>query len=68
VPLGEDEAAFRATMDLQEEGVFVNPVISPAVPPGGALMRINMMATHTTEQMDFALDKMKKVGKKLGII
>jgi hypothetical protein len=32
------------------------------------LMRINMMATHTTEQMDFALGKMKKVGKKLGII
>jgi 8-amino-7-oxononanoate synthase len=68
VPLGEDEDAFRATMSLQEEGVFVNPVISPAVPPGGALMRINMMATHTTEQMDFALGKMKKVGKKLGII
>lgn len=68
VPVGTDEECFKVCMRLQEEGVFVNPVISPAVPPGGALMRINLMATHTTEQMDFALDKMKKVGKELGII
>lgn len=61
-------AAFKMCKQLQEEGVFVNPVVSPAVAPGSELIRISLMATHTDKQIDFALDKMGKVAKALGII
>jgi 7-keto-8-aminopelargonate synthetase-like enzyme len=60
--------AFKCCKRLQEEGVFVNPVVSPGVPPGQELMRLSLMATHTDEQIDFALDKIGKVGKELGLI
>ncbi len=59
---------FKFTRRLQDEGVFVNPVVSPAVPPGQELIRISLMATHTDKQIDFALEKLGKVGKELGII
>lgn len=61
-------AAFTLCKQLQEEGVFVNPVVSPAVAPGRELIRISLMATHTDKQIDFALDKLGKVAKKLGVI
>lgn len=61
-------AAFTMCKQLQEEGVFVNPVVSPAVAPGSELIRISLMATHTDKQIDFALDKMGKVAKALGVI
>jgi 8-amino-7-oxononanoate synthase len=61
-------AAFTFCKRLQEEGVFVNPVVSPAVPPGNELIRISLMATHTDKQIDFALDKLSKVGKELALI
>lgn len=61
-------AAFTMCKQLQEEGVFVNPVVSPAVAPGRELIRISLMATHTDKQIDFALDKLGKVAKKLGVI
>jgi 7-keto-8-aminopelargonate synthetase-like enzyme len=48
--------------------VFVNPVVPPAVPPGQELMRVSLMATHTDNQIDFALDKFAKVGRELGLI
>jgi 8-amino-7-oxononanoate synthase len=60
--------AFKVCKRLQEEGVFVNPVVSPAVAPGQELIRISLMATHTEKQIDFALDKLGKVGKELGLI
>jgi 8-amino-7-oxononanoate synthase len=60
--------AFQLCKRLQEEGVFVNPVVSPAVPPGHELMRISLMATHTDKQIDFALEKLGKVGKELGVL
>jgi 7-keto-8-aminopelargonate synthetase-like enzyme len=53
---------------LFENGVFVNPVISPAVPPGRELLRTSYMATHTEEQLDRVLDAFKKAGKQLGLI
>jgi len=61
-------AAFKLCKRLQEEGVFVNPVVSPAVPPGHELIRISLMATHTDQQIDFALGKLGKVGKELGLL
>ena len=60
--------AFQFTKGLQEEGVFVNPVVSPAVAPGQELIRISLMATHTDQQIDFALEKLGKVGRGLGLI
>jgi len=60
--------AFRLCRRLHEEGVFVNPVVSPGVPPGGELIRISLMATHTDQQIDFALGRLGKVGKELGLL
>lgn len=60
--------AFKMCKRLEEEGVFVNPVVSPGVPPGKELIRISLMATHTDRQIDFALDKISKVGKEVGLI
>jgi len=60
--------AFKMCKRLQDEGLFVNPVVSPAVPPGQELIRISLMATHTDQQVDFALEKLGKVGKEFGLI
>jgi 8-amino-7-oxononanoate synthase len=68
VIVGEDEIAFKFVMMLQEEGVFANVAVSPAVPPGKALIRTSYMATHTEEQLDFVLEAFKKTGKALGLI
>jgi 7-keto-8-aminopelargonate synthetase-like enzyme len=46
----------------------VNPAVPPAVPPGHSLIRTSYTATHTDEQLDFALQVFKEAGKKLGII
>lgn len=57
----EDYTTFRIARDLLDEGVYVNPVISPAVKPGHALLRTSYTATHTKEQLEFALSAFKKV-------
>jgi 8-amino-7-oxononanoate synthase len=61
-------ATFKFCKRLEEEGVFVNPVVFPGVPPGQEMLRISLMANHTDTQIDFALEKLGKVGKELGII
>ncbi len=53
---------------LFENGVFVNSVISPAVPPGRELLRTSYMATHTDEQLDKVLGAFEKVGRQQGVI
>jgi len=70
IPLvvGEDMTAFQMTRRLQEEGVFANPVVSPAVPPGRAMIRTSYMATHTREHLDRSLEAFAKVGRELGVI
>jgi 8-amino-7-oxononanoate synthase len=70
IPLvvGDDMAAFRMTMRLQEEGVFVNPVVSPAVPEGRAMIRTSYMATHTREHLDRSLEAIRKVGREMEVI
>jgi 8-amino-7-oxononanoate synthase len=62
--VGDGTAAFQLTAAMQDEGVFVNPVVPPAVQPHQSLLRFNVMSTHTLEQLDFALDKMAKLAKK----
>jgi len=66
--VGEDLTAFRMTARLFEEGVFVNPVISPAVPPGHAMIRTSYMATHERSHLDRALEAIGKVGREMGVI
>lgn len=56
-----DEKTFVACKMLFERGVYVNPVISPATPVGQSLLRTSYMATHTKEQMDFAMREIKEV-------
>ena len=68
VVVGEDMTAFKMTIRLQEEGVFANPVITPAVPPNRAMIRTSYMATHTRDQLDQALAAFAKVGRELGVI
>ena len=70
IPLhvGSMEVAFKLWKRLGEEGVFINPVVPPAVPPNSCLIRCSFMATHTNEQLDFALDKFRKLGKEIGVI
>ncbi len=59
---------FKVTRDLFEEGIFVNPVVSPAVAPHDTLIRFSLMATHTMGQVTTALEKIQKVFRAHGII
>ena len=66
--IGEDILTLKTWKSLFENGVFVNPVLSPATPPGRQLLRTSFMATHTDEQLDQVLVIFEKVGKELGLI
>lgn len=66
--VGEDLVAFQMCRRLLEEGVYVNPIVSPAVEKGNALIRLSIMATHTEDEIHQAMDKMVLVGRELGII
>lgn len=68
VIIGDDQKTFNFWHLLFDNGVFVNPVISPAVPPDMALLRTSYMATHTDEELDEVLSIFEKIGKQLGII
>jgi 8-amino-7-oxononanoate synthase len=68
VIIGGDLQTFAFWRRLYEEGVFANPVISPAVPENSARIRTSYIATHTTEQLDFVLDVFRRVGQELGVI
>jgi 7-keto-8-aminopelargonate synthetase-like enzyme len=66
--IGDDAATFQMAKRLQEEGVFVNPVIPPAVPVGHGVIRTSYMATHKREHLDQALGALAKVGRELSVI
>jgi 7-keto-8-aminopelargonate synthetase-like enzyme len=68
VVVGEDFTALRMVQRLHEEGVFVNCVLSPATPPGRALIRTSLMATHTREQLSRALEAIERVGREVGLV
>ncbi len=68
VIIGDDEKTFIFWKALFDNGVFVNPVISPAVSAGRQLLRTSYMATHTDAQIDRVLETFHRVGKELGII
>ncbi len=64
----DDIKALKLTMNLLEDGVFVNPVVSPAVPKEDCLIRYSLMATHTREQVETSIEKITKASKALGIL
>ena len=63
----DNEKTFRVTAALFHEGVFVNPVVAPAVAPEDTLIRFSLMAPHTYEQLDRAIDTLHKVFIELNI-
>ncbi len=70
IPLltGDDIVTYAMANRLHEEGIFVNPVVTPAVPPGHGVIRTSYMATHKREHLDQALGVIAKVGRELAII
>lgn len=68
IVIGSDEATFEFNRRLFEEGVFVNPVVPPAVPEGQSLLRTSYMATHTDEDLDAILGAFRRVGERLRIL
>jgi len=68
VVIGDDMTAFRMWKSLFDKGVFVTPVVSPAVPPGRALIRVSMMASHTKRHVEEACAAFQEAGEELGII
>lgn len=64
----DDFNTFKITKMLLEDGVFVNPVVSPAVASSSALLRYSLMATHTFDQIDESIEKISKCAKKLGVL
>ncbi len=70
VPLviGDNEKTFMLWRHAFEQGVYVNPVISPAVPPSRSLLRTSCMAVHTPTEIEKAVDIIAKEARKLGVI
>jgi 8-amino-7-oxononanoate synthase len=68
VIVGNDRKTFDFWRSLFDEGVFTNPVVSPAVAPKDSRLRTSYMATHTEAQIDRVLAAFKKCGRKMGII
>ena len=66
--IGDMMTTFKMWRRLGDEGVFINPVIPPAVPASDTMIRCSFMATHSRKQLEFALDKFEKIGKELNII
>jgi len=66
--IGDLHTCFKFWRGLLQEGVFVNPVVPPAVPQGQSLMRSSYMATHTDEELDIVLESFRKVGIEQGVI
>lgn len=68
IVIGQDGPTFLTWKLLYERGLFTNPVITPAVPPGQSMLRTSYMATHTREQLDRALNILSQTGQQLGLI
>lgn len=67
VRIGDNHKTFLFTKALQDNGIFVNPVVSPAVPSESSLIRLSLMATHSFNQIEEAVEKMRETALMLGI-
>jgi 7-keto-8-aminopelargonate synthetase-like enzyme len=66
--IGDDMRTLFTWKAMFEAGIFVNPVLSPAVPQGSQMLRTSYMATHTDEQIERALEVFERVGRQMGLI
>ncbi|MCF0212108.1 MAG: aminotransferase class I/II-fold pyridoxal phosphate-dependent enzyme, partial [Bacteroidales bacterium] len=64
----DNEKTFAATRMLLDAGVFISPVVAPAVRDDETLVRVALMATHTKEQIDFGVEQIYKTFKQLEIL
>ncbi len=65
---GEDEPALMMAKMAQEAGIFILPILSPAIPPGTSRLRANVTAGHTPEDIEYALSVFERAGKEAGVI
>jgi 8-amino-7-oxononanoate synthase len=68
IVVGNMERCLGFWKALQEEGIFVNPVLPPAVPPGRCMLRISVTAGHTRKQLTWALGRFAKAGRVCGLL
>ena len=68
IRIGDDALTLNTWKRLFEAGVFTSPILSPAVPPGMAMLRTSCMATHTMRHLERALDAFERVGHETGLI
>lgn len=68
IRIGDDALTLDMWKRLFEAGVFTSPILSPAVPPGMAMLRTSCMSTHTRRHLDSALDAFEQVGRQTGLI
>jgi len=66
--IGGSHEAMQFSAKLMDEGVFIPAIRPPTVPKGSSRLRITVMATHTIEQLDMVISKIKKIGKEMGIV
>ncbi len=66
--IGDSETTLELTCRLHKDGMFVSPILPPAVPVNTSRLRANVTAAHTREDIDFAVDLLEKHGKEMGII
>lgn len=66
--IGPKETALTFSQKLVEEGIYIPAIRPPTVPDGTSRLRISLMATHTDEQIQFLLNSLEKIGKKLRLI
>lgn len=66
--IGDSHEAIKFSEKLMDEGVFIPAIRPPTVPKGSSRLRITVMATHTKEQLNTVIDRIKKIGKEMGIV
>jgi 8-amino-7-oxononanoate synthase len=67
IVVGGWERCLEVWRHLQDEGIFVNPVLPPAVPPGRCMIRISVTAGHTRQQLSWALERFAQAGRRFGL-
>ena len=67
IMIRDDFKTFQLTKSLLDKGVFVNPVVSPAVPSTSSLIRYSLMATHTKAQIEESVEKIYEISKEIGV-
>ena len=68
IVIGDNDKTFMLYKSIFEKGIYVNPVVSPAVPPSRSLLRTSCMAVHTSDEISYAAETFAKEARKLGII